>query len=198
MKFEEIIKLMEKRRSIRQFKQTPISREIIEKCVNVARLAPSAKNLQPLEFLYIDDPQIVKDIFPNTRWAGYINPDGNPKEDCEPVSYLLNLVNLEICDNNFKYGLGAAVENFIMSTLANGIGTCWLLSINRKNIKNIVNLPEKYDLDSMIALGYPNEDPIYEDTDEDIKYYKDENSGLHVPKRKMSKIYHHNKINSQD
>lgn len=43
--YETIIK----RRSIRRFKDMPVPYEVLEKCVNAARLAPSAANLQPCE-----------------------------------------------------------------------------------------------------------------------------------------------------
>ena len=48
------------RRSIRQFKPDPVSRDILEKLVNSARLAPSGANLQPLEFVVVDDAEIKK------------------------------------------------------------------------------------------------------------------------------------------
>ena len=194
MKSENTLKLMETRRSIRQFKQNPISQDIIEKCVNAARLAPSARNLQPIEFAYIDKPKLVQEIFPLTRWAGYINPNGNPKPGQEPVGYLVVLVNKEIYDANYKYDIGAMVENFILSTWFYGIGSCWILSVNRNKLRDVLNIPDKYEIDCVVALGYPDEDPVYEDTDENIKYYKDEDGRLHIPKRKMAKIYHLNKI----
>ena len=194
MRPEDVIKLMETRRSIRQFKQKSIPQETIERCVSAARLAPSARNLQPLEFAYIDNSQLVKEIFPLLKWAGYINPDGNPEPGREPVSYLVVLVNKNIYDNNFKYDVGAAVENFILSTWADGIGSCWLLSVNRNKLRQLLNISEKYEIDSVIALGYPDEEPVIVDTDENIKYYKDEHNRLHVPKRQMKRIYHLNEI----
>lgn len=194
MKPDEIIKLMETRRSIRQFKQKSIPQHTIESCVSAARLAPSARNLQPLEFVFIDNESLVKEIFPLLKWAGYIHPDGNPEKGSEPVSYLIVLVNKEICDKNYKYDAGAAIENFILSSWAHGIGSCWLLSVNRKKLREILNISEKFEIDSVIALGYPDEEPVVVDTDENIKYYKDEYNRLHVPKRRMKKIYHINEI----
>jgi len=194
MKPENTLKLMETRRSIRQFNQDPISQDIIEKCVNAARLAPSARNLQPIEFAYIDELELVQQIFPLTRWAGYINPNGNPKQGQEPVSYLTVLVNKEIYDANYKYDIGAMVENFILSTWSYGIGSCWILSVNRNKLRDVLNISDKYEIDCVVALGYPAEDPMCEDTDNNIKYYKDDNDRLHVPKRKMEKIYHLNEV----
>ena len=52
-----------KRRSIRRFKNVAIPYEILEKCVNAARLAPSGGNLQPLEFIIVDDEQLLAKMF---------------------------------------------------------------------------------------------------------------------------------------
>jgi len=195
MRPEEILKLIETRRSIRQFKQKSIDREIVEKCVSAARLAPSARNLQPLEFAYIDDKKLVKKIFPMLKWAGYINPEGNPEKGREPVSYLAVLVNKEIYDKNFPYDAGAAIENFILSLWAYEIGTCWLLSVDRTKLRKLIDISDKYKIDSVIAIGYPDEKPVTVDAEQnDIKYWKDEKNRLHVPKRKMKRVFHLNTI----
>ena len=49
--YETIIR----RRSIRRFKDMPVPYGVLEKCVNAARLAPSAANLQPLEYIVVDE-----------------------------------------------------------------------------------------------------------------------------------------------
>ncbi|MCX7973649.1 MAG: nitroreductase family protein, partial [Candidatus Aminicenantes bacterium] len=67
------------RRTIRQFKPEPLSRDLLVKIVNAGRLAPSAANKQPLEFLVVDEPQLCHRLFPHLNWAAYISPKGNPK-----------------------------------------------------------------------------------------------------------------------
>ncbi|MBN2279788.1 MAG: nitroreductase family protein [Candidatus Marinimicrobia bacterium] len=193
----EVLQLLETRRSVRQFKQDSLSREVIEKCVNATRLAPSARNLQPLEFVYVDDAELVRKIFPMTKWAGYIMPQGNPKPGQEPVSYLVVLENKEISDANFKYDVGAYVENFLLACWGFEIGSCWILSVNREVLQSILEIPAKYEINCVVALGYPAESPMAEDTNDDIKYYKDSDDRLHVPKRKMDHIYHLNKIHEK-
>ncbi len=56
----------------------------------------------------------------------------------------------------------------------------------------ILKTPLTYYIDSVIALGYPAEKPILEETKDDIKYWLDKNGQLHVPKRKLKDIIHHN------
>ena len=184
-----ILKLLKTRRSIRQFKQTPLPRIEIQECVDSARLAPSARNMQPLEYLYIDEHEKVGKIFPLLKWAGYITPNGDPEEGRRPVSYLIALVNKEISDKTFEYDVGASLENFIIAAWSFGIGSCWLLSVNREKLRELLNISEKYIIDSVIALGYADEEPLLENFQGDIKYWKDGSGTLHVPKRNLDDIF---------
>jgi nitroreductase len=181
------------RRTIRKFKQAPLPIETLRKMVNAGRLAPSARNLQPLEYFIVIDKDKKDKIFNTLSWAGYIKPEGNPQKGEEPTAYIIILVNTKIMDNAFyKYDVGASVENIIISGLEEGIGSCWIASCNRSKLVKILNIPEGYIIDCVIALGYPLENPVFEDIEKGntIKYYKDSKGKLHVPKRKLEDILH--------
>lgn len=182
------------RRSIRQFKQEPVSRDILQKFINASRLAPSAANRQPLEFVVVDEEKIRKEVFTCLKWAAYIVPEGNPKPGHEPVAYIVVLVNSEIREKGFEWDVGAAIENMILAALEKGIGSCWLLSVDREKLREILNIPENYKIDSVLALGYPDENPVIEDMKDSIKYWKDQAGQLHVPKRKLEDVIHFNKF----
>ena len=188
------LKLIKTRRSIRQFKQDFISEEDLIDCVDTARLAPSAMNLQPLEYLLVTDKSQVAAIFPLLRWAGYIQPHGNPKANRHPVAYLMILVNRQLSKQWSAYDIGAAVENCMLAAWSKGIGSCWLASIEREAIRKIYQIPENYLIDSIVALGYPAEKPAIEPIEHDIKYWKDHLEQLHVPKRSLEQILHLNKF----
>ena len=182
------------RRSIRQFKSQPISREILEKLVNAARLAPSAANLQPLEFVVVDDEEVREKIFSCLRWAAYIAPQGDPKPGHEPLAYIIILVNIEIKEKGYEYDAGAAIENMILAAWEQRIGSCWLLSVERNKIQDVLGVPKTHKIDSVLALGYPDEKPMVEIMEDSIKYWKDSTGRLHVPKRKLKDIIHFNKF----
>lgn len=184
--------LIVSRRSIRQFKSESIPKELLEKLVNAARLAPSAANLQPLEFIVVDDEEIRKDIFSCLRWAAYIAPEGNPRPGQEPVAYVVVLVNTKIRDKGFERDAGAAIENMLLAAWEQGIGSCWIISIDRSRVHEILGIPEDYSIDSIIALGYPAEKPIVEDIKDSVKYWKDKQGRHHVPKRKLEDVIHFN------
>lgn len=180
------------RRTVRQFQQKPVNEKILRKMVNAGRLAPSAANCQPLEFIVVTNKDICQKIFPCLKWAAYIAPEGNPRPGNEPVSYIVTLVNKNIKDNHYEWDVGAAVENMILVGWEYGIASCWLLSVERKEVRHLLKIPETYVIDSVLALGYPAEEPVEEIMRESIKYWKDKEGRLHVPKRKLKDILHFN------
>ncbi len=187
-----VYKLILKRRTIRRFKQEQVPEELLNKMLNAGRLAPSGANLQPLEFIVVNDTKLVDKIFPNLKWAGYIAPAGNPPEGKRPMAYVIVLINTEIRSQGGDVDAAAAIENMLLTALEDGVGSCWLGSIDRDQLRTMFDVPQKYRIDSVIALGYPDESPVLEESTDSIKYWKDENGVLHVPKRKISDIVHYN------
>lgn len=187
-----LYELMLSRRSIRQFKPDPVSRSILEKLVNSARLAPSGANLQPLEFVVIDDEELRGELFPCLKWAAYIAPEGNPKPGCEPVAYVVILINLDVRKSGFERDVGAAVENMILTAWEERIGSCWIANADTSRIQKMLKVPENYKIDSVLALGYPDEEPVTEEMKDSVKYWKDSKGCLHVPKRRLDEVLHFN------
>ena len=178
-----------KRRTIRRFKQKPISLEMLKKLVNVGRLAPSGANLQPCEYIIIQDEKLVSKVFSTLKWAGYIAPEGDPKEGEQPVVYIVLLLNREKIATGGERDSAAAIENIILAAMEEGIGSCWLGSIDRTSLRKILNIPNKCEIDSVLALGYPNESPKVVEMKDSIKYWKDGEGVLNVPKRNLEDLY---------
>lgn len=185
-----------KRRTIRNFKQEAIPKEKLKKLVDAARVAPQAANLQPLKYVIVNDEKLLEPIFKTTAWAGYIRPAADPQDGQKPVAYILILVDSEIKKEGYDVDAGAAVENLLLTATEEGLGTAWLGAIDRKKIKELLNIPDKYIIHTIVAIGYPAETPVIEDEKgNSIKYYKDGNNVLHVPKRKLEDIlFFNNKI----
>jgi nitroreductase len=180
------------RRSIRQFKPEPVSREILEKLVNAARLAPSAANIQPLEYVVVDDKELKQKLFSCLKWAAYISPKGDPRPGREPAAYIVVLVNSSLREKDYEHDAGAAVENIILAAWEHRVGSCWVISVEREKAQEILKIPSAYKIDSVIALGFPDEKPVVEEMKDSVKYWKDEEGRLHVPKRGLKDIIHFN------
>jgi nitroreductase len=182
------------RRTIRRFKPEPVSRELLERLVDAGRLAPSAANLQPLEFVVVDEAKLKAGVFLCLKWAAYITPAGDPRPGEEPAAYIVTLANTKIREKMFEYDVGAAMENMILAALADGVGSCWLLSIDRDKLRTILGVPEDYRIDSVLALGFPAEEPAAEVMGDSCRYWKDADGRLHVPKRARATVVHFNKF----
>lgn len=183
------------RRTIRKFRQKPIELSVLKRMVNAGRLAPTAGNIQPLEYIVVVEDELRERIFPNVRWAQYIAPEGNPKKNEQPAAYIIILVNREIyLTSYYRYDVGASAQNITLTALEVGIGCCWIGSFNRKEVKYILKVPNGYIVDLVLALGYPLENPQYYDIEKgkSTKYNKDTLGVLHIPKRKLDDIIHIN------
>ena len=189
-----VYELIVKRRTIRRFKQVRISEQLLTELVNAGRLAPSGSNLQPLEFIVIHKKDLLNRVFSTLRWAGYIAPAGDPPVGKQPMAYIIVLINTEIKKEKGNVDAAAAIENMILAAMEREVGSCWLGSINRDEVRNIFDIPLNYEIDSVLALGYPDESPVIEDAKDSIKYWKDKNGMLHVPKRKLNDIIHFNRF----
>lgn len=191
MDFMEIVR---SRRTIRFFKQKPIGEEVLFELVEAARRAPSASNGQPLEYVIVNDKGQVERVFEQLAWAAYVQPRRDPPAGRRPVAYIVVLINSERELGRFAVvDAAAAIENILLAAWSKGIGSCWLASVKREIAVEILDIPEKYRIDSVVALGYPDEAPLLEEcVNDSIEYYLDDDDRLHVPKRPLKKLTHVN------
>lgn len=184
--------LITKRRSVRFFKQKRVSLNIIKKIINCARLAPSAANLQFIEYLIVDEKEKKDKVFECLRFAGYVVPKRNPDISQKPAFYIVLLVNKERTREPNLRDIGVAAENILLSFLAFDLGGCWLQNIDKEKLLKILDPGQKYEIDSVIVAGYPDEFPKLKDDPVNVKYWVDKNNCLHVPKRPLKEVFHYN------
>jgi nitroreductase len=142
----ETLKALETRRSIREFTPQPISEDDIKKVINAARLAPSANNIQPWEFIIVTSKETRQRIAAITDYGKFIAD--------APVCIAC------FCKET-KYYLedgSAATENILIAAWALGIGSCWVAGDKKRyasQIGELLGVPPRFKLVSLIALGYP-------------------------------------------
>lgn len=180
-----------KRRAIRQFKRDKIDSKTLIKIADAGGLAPTAANLQPLRFLIIDKPELSSRIFETLHWAGYL-PDWAPPKNKQPAAYIFILVDSEIRKSMYEYDVGLAAGNIMVAATSFGLGSCCLAVSNKEKTAEILGISDRYLLSLVIALGYSAEKSRVEEMKESVKYFRDEEGILHVPKRKSDDIIHVN------
>jgi nitroreductase len=196
----QVYEAVTKRRSIRRFKNPPVPGELLEKCVEAARLAPSGRNLQVCEYIAINDEAILPGIYENLGGSVKLPPDkGGPRPDQTARAHIIILINktLEAGANQRKvsyYDVGMAAENIILTALENGLGCCPVLMFDEKAIKAILDIPDNYDIGLVIVMGSPDERPVTEVAAGSTALQVDDKGVRHVPKRKLADILHHNRF----
>lgn len=181
--------LISGRRTVRKFTREPIPDELLRKYVDAARLAPSGANLQPLKYVIVKSEAVVAEVTKNVRWAAYIAPEGNPKKDEEPTAYIAVAADTDIKKSGWEADVGAAVMSLLLAAEEDGVGCCWMQAINYEEISRILQLPKNLRLCCVVALGKKAEQPVSVTAKNgEIKYYKDENGVLKVPKRPLEEI----------
>jgi len=183
MIYEEIVN----RRTIRRYQMRKVPKEILIRCVDATRLAPSSANRQPLKYVIVNDEKMLKNVFSTLRWAGYL-PEFSPSEEEEPRAYIIILLDKNISEEA-DYDAGIVAMSISLVAHAEGLGSCILGAVNRDSLREILRIPENLEILLVVSLGYPAESPVVEKMKgNDVKYWLDEKGVLHVPKRTLKEI----------
>jgi nitroreductase len=146
----DAIQVLKTRRSVRAYRRAPVPRKLIEDIVDCGRLAATAINIQPWEFVVVTDPKRLRKIAETSDHGKFIAD--------APVCVLV------LCKDT-KYYLedgSAATENILLAARAHGLGSCWVAGDKKSyasEICRLVGAPEGYKLVSLIPIGYPAESP---------------------------------------
>jgi len=178
-----------RRRTVRRFAQQPIPDATLDALLDAARLAPSAANLQPLEYLLVTAEPGRERLFAHLKWGAYVAPRRVPGPQERPAAYVIALWSKET--SGFPpWEAGAAIENLLLAATDAGLGSCWLGGIDRDGIRAAFGVPDDRDVIGVIALGFPAEAPVLEQRDDTVQYWLDEQDVLHVPKRSLAAVVH--------
>jgi nitroreductase len=182
--------LITKNRSYRRFfQEVPVERKTLEELVDLARLSPSGANLQPLKYILSCDPQKNALIFPHLAWAGYLKDWPGPSEGERPAAYIIVLLDTRIresvgCDH------GIAAQSILLGATEKGLGGCIMASIEKQGLRKALDIPSRYEILLVLALGKPKEKVVIETVDQsgNIKYWRDPEDIHHVAKRALDDI----------
>ncbi len=182
----ETIKILKNRRTVRWFEKRAIEEALLVEMVDCARLAPSAANLQPLKYKILSKREEVLEIFPYTKWAGYL-PDKNPCEENAPSSFILMLADSKIKES-CECDAGIAAMSIMTAAESMGLTSCMIGSFDRVRVSEILKIEETLKPLYLIAVGYPAQNAKTVEFCGDVKYTMDEQDNISVPKRSLEDI----------
>ena len=182
--------LIARSRSCRRFDESfAIERGTLEELIELTRLSPSAANLQPLKYILSCDRQTNAAIFPHLAWAGYLKDWPGPAEGERPTAYIVVLGDTKI-SRSFGCDHGIAAQSMLLGAAETGLAGCMIGLVARDDLRETLSIPARYEILLVIALGKPHEQIVLEDVgpEGNIKYWRDDASVHHVPKRAMADL----------
>jgi nitroreductase len=182
--------LILKNRSYRRFAESvPVPLDALRHWVDLARLSPSGGNMQALKFILSNDARRNALIFPHLSWAGYLPDWPGPAGDERPAAYIVVLGDTQI-KKGFGCDHGIAAQSILLGAVEHGFGGCIIGSIDRDALQRDLEIPARYEILLVIALGQPAETVVIESVkaDGDIRYWRSKDDVHHVPKRDLDDI----------
>ncbi len=177
-------------RSYRRFDESvELDEATLRELVDLARLSPSAANLQPLKYVLVTSAEARAAVFPCLKWAAALRDWEGPEEGERPSAYLVLLGDTEAA-KSFAYDQGIAAQTIMLGAVARGLGGCIIASITRGRLSEALELDERFEILLVLALGKPVEQVKLEPVGEDgsLTYWRDEDQVHHVPKRDLSEL----------
>lgn len=177
----KLLELIRKRQSDRVYIDKPVDRELINRCLDASRFAPSASNSQPWSFIVIDEPSL-KDKVANKTFGPL--KSFNKFVPQAPVIVAIVQEKPKLVTEaggrikNKEYPLidiGIAAEHFCLQAAEEGLGTCMLGWFDEKSIKKLINVPKGKSIPLLITIGYTPEgyrtrNKVRKDFDQVVKY----------------------------
>jgi nitroreductase len=172
--FMNIIQAIEKRRSIRRFKDKPIPDEIIKKILNTAVQAPSGKNRQPWHFIVIRDKkkkkmmEIIRQVINRDkkqgRDTGSSEGTARAMDQAAVTIFVFNTNAQRSRDKTASsivdvQSIGAAIQNMLLAAMEYGIGSLWICDVYYADDELCSWLGQTNEMVAAVSLGYPDEQP---------------------------------------
>lgn len=150
----DVFEVIRTRRSIRNYLDKPVEKDKLMRVLEAARLAPSAGNRQPWDFIVVTDPKIkekLKSAYPRDWFSSapviivacaspskaWVRKDG---------------------EEYWKMDVAIAMQNLILAAWAEDLGTCWIGAFDEHETRRILNIPQEVRVVAMTPLGYPAEE----------------------------------------
>ena len=122
-------------------------------------------------------------------WAAYLKDWAGPQPGQRPAAYIVILGDSNI-SKDFGVDHGIAAQSILLGAREKKLAGCMIGSINRKQIRALLDIPEHLKVLLVLAIGKPREEIVIEAVgpDGNIRYWRDERAVHHVPKRALSEI----------
>jgi nitroreductase len=152
-----VLEIIRDRRSVRRYTGDPVPEAALARVLEAARLAPSAKNLQPWKFVVVRD-RATKIGLAKAAFEQYFMSEadiiiaacGFPDKAYPRQGRFMN---------SWPIDLTIAFEHIILQAAEEGLGTCWIGAFEEAAVKVLLGVPDGVRVMAMTPLGWPTESP---------------------------------------
>ena len=163
MKDTQFLELVRLRRSVRGYASRSVEPEKLERCLEAARLAPSACNAQPWTFIVVDDAELKNQLADATadRWLPLNHWTKQAPVHVVIVVERANLtsrIGAKVKKRDFSWmDVGIAAEHFCLQAAAQWLGTCMLGWFKEERVRRLLHIPSSKRVGLIITVGYPEQ-----------------------------------------
>lgn len=173
----------------RYYQDREIPMDTLRELVDLARLSPTGKNQQGLKYILSNQSILNRQINDCLTWAGYIKGWKSPPEGEKPSAFIVMVRDIAV-GSIWTQDLGFAGMSILLGAVEKGLGGCFLMAIDKKQLRELLQLDDNFEIEAVVAIGYPREKVVLEEMSKtgDVRYWRDENQVHHVPKRSLEDI----------
>ena len=150
----EVHQAIQKRKSIRSYRDEPIPENKLQKVLEAARLAPSASNLQQWKFVVVRDAEKRRQLS--------IAAQGQPQVAKAPAviaGVATNTQRIMLCGvPTYPVDLAIALDHMTLAAVNEGLGSCWIGHFSQEQVREILGIPDNYTVVCLLTLGIPAEE----------------------------------------
>lgn len=149
----EVKEAILQRKSIRNYKDTPVPEEKLRNVLEAARMAPSGANRQPWKFVVVRDGE--KRVLLSDASGGQAHVAAAPVVIAAVTTAPDNMMMCEV--PGYPVDLAIAVDHMTLAAVDEGLGTCWIGAFSQDKAREILGIPNNCKIVALLTLGYPDD-----------------------------------------
>ena len=151
----QFLELVQKRYSVRSYKSDPVEENKLGEVLESARLAPTAANKQPFQFLVFRTAGREAELRRLYDRAWFVQPPVVILACGIPAQAWVRMDGKNYCDVD----VAIAMDHLVLAATALGLGTCWIANFDPAIVRQVLGLPGGVEPIAFTPLGYPNDQP---------------------------------------
>ena len=147
----ELMEIIRTRRSVRDYKDTPVPEDKLLKVLEAARLAPSGGNSQLWKFIVVKDARRRQQLAKAASGQTFV-----AKAPVVIAAVALMPERIQQCEvPAYAVDLAIAIDHMTLAAVDEGLGTCWIGAFSQAEARDVLKVPAKYKIVALLPLGFP-------------------------------------------